>query len=216
MSIWNKFTGGLRAIVHRRDAEHDMDDELRAFIEASAERKMRSGMPEAEARRAARVEMGSMAAVKEQVRRAGWEASVASMWTDLRYSVRVLAKAPVFTSVVVLTLALGIGANTAIFSLIDSLLLKTLPVERPEELVQVSEYPLTNPLWEQVRDRQDVFSGAFAWGSDQFNLSKGGMVQNADGLWVSGDFFRTLRLHPAAGRLLSTADDRRGYAAVTV
>ncbi len=216
MSIWNKFTGGLRAIVHRCHDEHDMDDELRAFIEASAERKMRSGMPEAEARRAARVEMGSMAAVKEEIRGAGWEACVESMWTDLRYSVRVLAKAPVFTSVVVLTLALGIGANTAIFSLIDSLLLKTLPVDKPEELVQVSDTTFTNPLWEQIRDRQDVFSGAFAWGSNQFNLSKGGMVQNADGLWVSGDAFRTLGLRPAAGRLLSTADDRRGCAALAV
>src|SRR5580698_3439713 len=177
MSIWNKFTGGLRTLVHRRDAEHDMDAELLAFIDASAERKVRSGMPEAEARRAARVEMGSMAAVKDEIRGAGWEASVESMWTDLRYSVRVLAKAPVFTAVVVLTLALGIGANTAIFSLVDSLLLKTLPVDKPEELFQVTEYPLTNPLWEQLRDRQDVFTGAFAWGSDQFNLSKGGMVQ---------------------------------------
>ena len=216
MSIWNQFTGGLRALLHQRDAEHDMDDELRAFLDASAERKIRDGIPEAEARRAARVEMGSMESVKEEIRGAGWESAVESMWTDLRYSIRVLAKAPVFTSVVVLTLALGIGANTAIFSLIDSLLLKTLPVDKPEELFEATESPLTNPLWEQVRDRQDVFSGAFAWGLAQFNLSKGGMVQNADGLWVSGDFFRTLGLRPAAGRLLSTADDRRGCAALAV
>jgi len=216
MSIWNKFTGGLRALLHKHDAEHDMDDELHGFLDASAERKMRSGMPEAEARRAARVEMGSVESVKDEIRGAGWEAAAESMWTDLRYSVRVLAKAPVFTSVVVLTLAFGIGANTAIFSLVDSLLLKTLPVDKPEELFQVTEYPLTNPLWEQIRDRLDVFSGAFAWGAGQFNLSKGGMVQNADGLWVSGDAFRTLGLRPAAGRLLSAADDRRGCAALAV
>jgi predicted permease len=216
MSIWNKFTGGLRALLRKHDAEHDMDDELRGFLDASAERKMRSGMPEAEARRAARVEMGSMESVKDEIRGAGWEAAAESMWTDLRYSVRVLAKAPVFTTVVVLTLAFGIGANTAIFSLVDSLLLKTLPVDKPDELFQVSEYPLTNPLWEQIRDRLDVFSGAFAWGAGQFNLSKGGMVQNADGLWLSGDTFRTLGLHPAAGRLLSGADDRRGCAALAV
>jgi predicted permease len=216
MSIWHRFSGGLRALLHRRQTERDMDEELRAFLDAAAERRMRRGMPEAEARRAARVEMGSMEAVKDEIRAAGWESAVEALWTDLRYSVRVLAKASVFTSVVVLTLALGIGANTAIFSLIDSLLLKTLPVERPEELVQISDAVFTNPLWEQIRDRQDVFSGVFAWGSDRFNLSNGGMVQYAAGLWVSGDFFRTLGLHPAAGRLLAADDDRRGCPALAV
>ena len=216
MAIWNKFLGGLRALLQRREAEQDMDEELRAFLDASAERKMRAGMPEAEARRAARVEMGSTAAVKEEIRSAGWEAAAEAVWSDVRYSVRGLAKSPLFSTVVVLTLALGIGANTAIFSLIDSLLLKSLPVERPEELVEVTQFPLTNPLWEQVRDHQDVFSGAFAWGSEKLNLAKGGVVQNADGLWVSGDFFRTLGLRPAAGRLFSTDDDRRGCAALAV
>jgi predicted permease len=216
MAMWNRFFGGLRALLNKREAEQDMDEELRAFLDASAERKMRAGMPEAEARRAARVEMGSTAHLKEEIRGAGWEAAVEAVWADFRYSVRGLAKSPVFTSVVVLTLALGIGANTAIFSLIDSLLLKTLPVEKPEELVQVTEFPLTNPLWEQIRDRQDVFSGAFAWSSEKLNLAKGGVVQNADGLWVSGDFFRTLGLRPAAGRLLLTDDDRRGCAALAV
>jgi predicted permease len=177
---------------------------------------MQSGMSAAEAHRAALVEMGSMESVKEEIRGAGWETAVEALWTDVRYSARVLAKAPAFTTVVVLTLALGIGANTAIFSLIDSLLLKSLPVHNPQELVQVTEYPLTNPIWEQIRDRQDVFSGAFAWGSEQFNLSKGGMVQNADGFWVSGDLFPTLGLRPAAGRLFSVDDDRRGCAALAV
>ena len=116
----------------------------------------------------------------------------------------------------ILTLALGIGANTAIFSLIDSLLLKTLPVDKPEELVEITENPLTNPLWEQIRDRQDMFSGVFAWGAESFNLDEGGMVQNVDGLWVSGDLFRTLGAHPAAGRLLTADDDRRGCAALAV
>jgi putative ABC transport system permease protein len=216
MAIWHRFTGGMRALLHRRETEQDMDAELRAFVDASAERKMRSGMTEAEARRAARVEMGSMESVKDEVRGAGWETSVEAMWTDLRYSIRVLAKSPLFTSVVILTLALGIGANTAIFSLIDSLLLKALPVEKPEELVELTENPLTNPLWEQIRDQQDIFSGVFAWGAESFNLNKGGMVQNVDGLWVSGDLFRTLGTRPAAGRLLTADDDRRGCAALAV
>ena len=196
-----------------------MDEELGAFLHASAERKMQSGMSAAEAHRAARVEMGSIEFVKEEIRGAGWESAVEALWTDVRYSVRILAKAPLFASVVVLTLALGIGANTAIFSLMNSLLLKSLPVEKPQELMEVSDgwtASLTNPLWEQIRDHQDVFSGVFAWGSETFDLARGGMTQDADGFWVSGDLFRTLGLHPAAGRLLSASDDRRGCAALAV
>jgi hypothetical protein len=224
MPIWSKFSGGLRALLDRRKAEREMDEELGAFLHASAERKMQSGMSAAEAHRAARVDMGSIESVKEEIRGAGWESAVEALWTDVRYSVRILAKAPLFASVVVLTLALGIGSNTAIFSLMNSLLLKTLTVEKPEELMEVSDSwrmgsgpgSLTNPLWEQIRDRRDVFSGVFAWGSETFDLAKGGMTQNADGFWVSGDLFRTLGLYPAAGRLLSASDDRRGCAALAV
>ena len=216
MAHWNRISGGLHALLRRRAADEDMDEELRAFLEASTERRMRDGMSPEDARRAARLEMGSLETVKEAIRDAGWESAVASWWSDLRYSVRLLAKAPVFTAVVVLTLALGIGANTAIFSLIDSLLLKTLPVEKPEELAQITPSSFTNPLWEQFRGRQDVFSSAFAWGGAAFNLAPGGRVQNANGFWVSGDLFRGLGLHPAAGRLFSVADDRRGCPALAV
>ncbi len=216
MSIWNRFTGGLAALFHMRETERDTDGELSAYLDICVEGKMRGGMSEAEARRAARIEMGSVESVKEEIREAGWETAVQAVWADLRYSVRVLRNSPLFTTVVVLTLALGIGANTAIFSLVDCLLLKTLPVERPEELVQISESSLTNPLWEQFRDRQDVLAGAFAWGSEDFNLATGGFVQNANGFWVSGDLFRTLGLRPAAGRLLTAGDDQRGCAALAV
>jgi putative ABC transport system permease protein len=92
---------------------------------------------------------------------------------DLRYAIRALRSSPGFAAVAILSLALGIGANTAIFSLMNSLLLKTLPVEKPEELMEASDSSLTNPLWEQIRDRQDVFSGVFAWGSETFDLAKG-------------------------------------------
>ena len=142
-----------------------------------------------------------------------------------KFAFRQLLKNPGFTTVAVLTLALGIGANTAIFSLIDAVMLRMLPVERPEELMQVqyaeSDWSgeggsFTNPLWEQVRNRQDVFSGVFAWGTDKFNLSRGGAVHLANGIWVSGGYFNTLRLRPAAGRLISAADDQRGCSGVAV
>jgi len=215
MSLWSNLSGGLRTLFGRR-AEREMDDELRGYLEASAADKIRAGMNPDEAWHAARVEMGSMETVKDEIRAAGWEAAVAALVRDLRYSLRVLAKAPLFTAVVVLTLALGIGANTAIFSLLDAILLRTLPVEKPEDLVEVTHNSFTNPLWEQVRDRQDVFSGVFAWGDDRFNLSRGGAVDSVTGLWVSGDYFRTLGLRPAAGRLFTTADDHRGCPALAV
>ncbi|MBS1855205.1 MAG: ABC transporter permease [Acidobacteria bacterium] len=216
MPQWTNLTGGFRALFRGRGSEREMDDELRQWLDAAIADKIRSGMSPAEARRSAMMEMGSVEFVKEEIRAAGWESAVEAFGRDLRFSFRVLRKSPLFTAVVVLTLALGIGANTAIFSLIDAILLRSLPVGHPEELVQISRGSLTNPLWEQLRDRQDIFSGIFAWSRDDFNLARSGMVQSARGLWVSGDFFRTLGLQPAAGRLLTVDDDRRGCAARAV
>jgi putative ABC transport system permease protein len=135
------------------------------------------------------------------------------MLSDLRYAVRGLRAAPAFTAVAVLSLALGIGANTAIFSLVDAGMLRPLPVDRPEQLLQVTTTPgggISNPVWEQIRDRQDVFSGLFAWGRWGFNLAAGGEVRSVHGYFVSGQFFDTLGVHAALGRTLTTADDRRG------
>jgi predicted permease len=138
---------------------------------------------------------------------------------DLRYALRALRSSPGFASVAILSLALGIGANSTIFSLINSLLLKTLPVSHPEQLLQVTrgkdDY-FTNPIWEQLRDHQDVFSGVFAYGGASFNLSSGGEARYADGYYVSGQFFETLGLHPILGRTLTTADDKRGCPGIAV
>jgi putative ABC transport system permease protein len=212
MSLWTNLTGGLRVLFRKRESELEMDEELREWLDAATAQRIRSGMSPAAARQSAMAEMGSVESVKEEIRAAGWESAVEALGRDVRFSLRLLRKAPFFTAVVVLTLALGIGANTAIFSLIDAILLRSLPIRNPQELVEVSHTSFTNPLWEQVRNQQDVFSGAFAWSVDRFNLSPSGMVRYASGLWVSGDFFRTLGLQPAAGRLLTVADDQRGCA----
>jgi predicted permease len=147
------------------------------------------------------------------------------MFQDLRFGVRMLLKHRSFTAVAILSLALGIGANTAIFQLIDAVRLRTLPVKAPQELAEVrladmkgarggfnrSPYPaVTNPIWEQIRERQQAFSGIFAWGTDNVNLSPGGEVRSARMLYVSGDAFNTLGVHPALGRLFTTTDDQRG------
>jgi putative ABC transport system permease protein len=145
---------------------------------------------------------------------------------DLRYGLRMLAKSRGFTVVAVLTLALGIGANTAIFSLINTVMLRSLPVEKPRELMLVrmqtpksgseTRATFTNPLWEQLRDRQDVFASAFAWSDTRFNLAASGEARYASGIWASGDFFQTLGIRPRLGRLFSAADDRRGCSGVAV
>ena len=145
------------------------------------------------------------------------------MLQDLRYALRALRSSPAFAAIAILSLALGIGANTAIFSLIDSLILKTLPVPHPEQLLQVTHGTdrwITNPLWEQLRDhggeKGDVFSNLFAFGGTHFNLSAGGEARHADAYYVSGQFFETLGLRPALGRTLTAADDHRGCPATAV
>jgi predicted permease len=152
-----------------------------------------------------------------------WEDEV---FQDLRFGVRMLLKNKSFTTVAILSLALGIGANTAIFQLIDAVRLRTLPVKAPHELTEVrmadmkgargglSERPsVTNPIWEQIRDRQQAFSGIFAWGTDSANLATGGEVRPARMLYASGDFFNTLGVQPALGRVFTTAEDQRGCGA---
>src|SRR5438128_717738 len=152
---------------------------------------------------------------------------MATLWQDLRFGVRMLLKNPGFTAVALITLALGIGANTAIFQLLNAVRLKTLPVRSPQELAEVrivdvtgrrgsfsSRYnTVTNPIWEQIRDRQQAFTGLFAWGTNDFNLAQGGEVRPAKGLWVSGDFFNTLGVEPAVGRVFTATDDMRGCSA---
>jgi len=134
---------------------------------------------------------------------------------DVRYALRALCSSPGFSAVAILSLALGIGANTAIFSLINAVILKMLPVSHPEQLVELGTktedgLSFTNPVWEQVRDRQDVFSGAFAYSPTRLNLAMGGEVRNANASWVSGDFFRTLGVNSLLGRTIAADDDKRG------
>src|SRR5258708_98584 len=143
---------------------------------------------------------------------------------DLGYGLRMLRNNLGFTTVAVLSLALGIGANTAIFQLLDVVRLRTVPVKEPQQLAmvqladrtgwrgsQATVYPaLTNPMWERFRDSQDAFSGVLAWGNNEFNLAPGGEVRLARGLFVSGDFFRVLGVVALKGRVLAAADDRRG------
>ena len=176
-----------------------------------------------EARDAARRAFGNPTRTKEDTRMLWSFAWLEHLGQDLRYAMRSMRKAPLVAAVVVLSLGLGIGANTAIFTLMDAVMLRMLPVQHPEELVLVKRQVksglgdyFTNALWEAVRDQQGVFAPAFAWSTDRFDLGHGGAVQNADGLIVSGSYFQALGVAPALGRLIVNADDHRGCAPVAV
>ncbi len=149
----------------------------------------------------------------------GWR-----IWQDLRYGLRQLWLSPGFAAVAVLSLALGIGANTAIFQLVDAVHLRSLPVWRPQELAYIDwakgsmrsgwfssrSGRFTYAQWDQLRNTQQAFSGLAAWSAKRFNLSTGGESRYADGLFVNGDFFHTLGVKPVLGRILNADDDRLG------
>jgi putative ABC transport system permease protein len=224
--VFNDLLFRLRSLFRRETVESEADTELRFHFDQQVEKYLKSGLTREEATRRARLDFGGHEQLKEEIRDARGVNLIESLFQDIRYSLRIFARTPVITGVAILSLALGIGANTAIFSLINSVMLRLLPVQRPEELVQVLRAnssgggegtpSFTNPLWEQVRDHQDVFSGVFAWGENRFDLARGGAVRNANGVFASGDYFNTLGVRPAAGRLFSQNDDTRGCPAVAV
>ncbi len=199
----------------------ELDRELEFHLAERVDELVAGGMSEAEARREARIRFGGAGVQKERARDRDLLPWLESLVADLRYALRSLRSNPGFAVVAVLSLGLGIGANTAIFSLVDAVMLRSLPVSRPEELVQVNMgdpgiIDFSNPLWEELRDRQEVFSGAFAYSDQRFDLAGGGEVRPVEGTWVSGGFFGTLGVAPAAGRLLTAGDDFRGCPAVAV
>ena len=146
-----------------------------------------------------------------------------ALWQDTRYALRLLRLNPGFALVAIVSIALGTGANTAIFQLLDVISLRTLPVKAPQELVELRiddmthargswlrDNALTNPLWEQIRGHQETFQGTFAWADESWAISTKGEFRPVAGLWVSGDFFRVLGVQPMLGRVFALADDEGG------
>ncbi|HTD57218.1 MAG TPA: ABC transporter permease, partial [Silvibacterium sp.] len=215
----------------KRNAE--IEEELRAFFDAAVADKVQHGMNREDALRAAKTEIASRDAVKENVWSAGWEAAVDNFWQDLRYSVRMLAKSPGFTAVAIASLALGIGANTAIFTLFNDLLLKSLPVRDPQQLLSfgkafgggsvdgigASDFPLdifTYDFYQRLQREQAEgrapfqgicgFSSFWTMVSVRTGTAAGDPATQAAGHLVTGDYFSVLGAEPLLGRTIAPSD----------
>jgi predicted permease len=233
---------GVRLLFDRRSTDREIDEEIDSFLEASLEHKLRSGLSPDQARRAALVELGSRNAIKHRVWSSRWESAVDNLLQDTRVSLRALCKRPVFTAVALLSLALGIGANTAIFTLIQQLLLRDLPVRSPEQLVtfgdatnsgiaggiDIGQYGMF-PWYvtRQLEASPGPFQGIAAIGSFSPKVSvripqvsgspSDSPAQLATASLVSGNYFSVLGAPVLMGRTITPADDATpGTGAVAV
>jgi len=207
-----------RRLSRRAETERELDAEVRSFVELLAEEKTRQGLRPEEARRAARLELGGVEQVKESVRQARTGAGLETLGQDVRHGFRILAKNPGFAIVAVLTLALGISANTAIFSVVDAVLLRPLPYPHAERLVAIWSTDPSTPLsptappdfreWQQEGKRLDDM-GAFAY-SDQNLSGPGQEPERVQGARVSASLFPTLGVGAALGRVFLPEEERFG------
>ena len=224
MSLFRNFAIGLRSLFRKKQVDRELDDELRVYQEMATDEKMKQGMSRKDALREVRLERGSLEVTKELVRSGGWEFFVETCWQDLHYSVRMLRKSPGFAAVAVLTLALGIGANTTIFSVMNATLLRTLPFPKPDSLVLVWETFGKGPnninivsapnFWDFKRQSQSFEDMAiFDSAGRGYNLSATGNNQEPEqvsGLRVSAGFFSVLDVKPLLGRTFLPEEELPG------
>ena len=223
MAWIHNMLGGIRALVRRQRADQELDDELRAFLDASVEHKVASGMRREDAIRAARLELGSETSVKDAVRSVGWESWIETLWRDLTYARRSFTRSPGFTVVAVFTLAIGVGANTAIFSVVHGVLMKPLPYIDSERIVRLymnmpaAESPSKRPLRaargltahqvEEVRAKVRAFSHV---GTASATLRSLPSIEEAARLQVAGvsaSVFEMIGARAALGRVFTTQDE---------
>ena len=213
-----------RRFLHRASWDAERARELDAHLQIETADNVARGMTPAEARAAAHRSLGNTTLVREEIYRMNSLRRLETLWQDLAYATRLLRRSPTFTIVAVCSLALGIGANTAIFQLLDTVRLRPLPVDRPSDLVEVKivnathgrtgnftarHGTLTDPIWQRIRDEQRVLSNVFAWSTERVDLADSGESRPAEALLVSGSFFSALGVRPVAGRLLDARDDER-------
>jgi putative ABC transport system permease protein len=221
MRLLHTIGAGLQSLLRRKKTEQELDEELGAFLELAAEEKMKSGMSRKEALRQVRLERGNLEVSKELVRSGGWESFVETCWQDLLYASRTLRKSPSFTFVALLTLALGIGATTAIFSVVYGVLLQPLPFNDATRLILLNEttprvgvVSVSYPNFQDWRAQTSRFSQIAAVSSVGFNLAGVNQPEAIRGEAVSPNFLSVLGVKPALGRDFDPSEEKAGAAPV--
>jgi predicted permease len=213
MSLLRSLSHGLRSLFRKDQVDRELNEELSAYLEMEAAEKMKQGMSRKEALRAVRLERGSLEVTKEVVRSAGWESFVETLWQDLRFAIRMLRKSPGFSLSAILTLALGIGANTVVFSVVNALLLRPLPVERPSELtfLENEHYGPSQsyPDYKEIRDRNRTFTGLAGYRITPMDLGTNAGADRVWGYLATGNYFDVLGVKPALGRVFHQSDDQQ-------
>jgi predicted permease len=205
----------------RTRMDREIEAELREHMQMCIDDNVAAGMSREAAEREARLRFGSPVSARERVSEEDAALGIESLWRDVRMALRGFLKSPGFSIVVIATLALGIGANTAIFELLDALRLRTLPVANPNELAELRIVGgnhgfgindgmfmnFTIPMWQEIKDHHDPFSGVFAWRVNDLLVGTPSESRRVNGLEVSGGFFSTLGVAPLQGRLIEDQDD---------
>jgi predicted permease len=216
MSTLRQFASRIRNTFLRRRSDSHLEEELQSHFELLVEQNLRRGLPLAEARRLARLSLGGTEQIKESVQDHRGLPLIESLWQDIRYGARMLRKTPGFTLVTILTLALGIGANAAIFTLTYAVILRSLPVPNPQQLVRYTfrngaqEIGLSGPLYDALRKNESTNQDLLAWSSSTFDVQENDVTTKVHGALISGNGFRVLELQPALGRTFGDGDDVSG------
>ena len=214
MSLWRHLTHGVRVLTQATRADRELDEEVRHYVEEATNAYIAQGLPAEAARRAARMDIGNALVVREHVRSSAWEWVVMTTASDLRYAVRRLRTAPTFAVVSIVTLALGIGATTAIFSAVKPILLAPLPYRQPSRITTISDYwndyrplPVTYGTFVEVAERSRAFDALAVFKPWQPTLLGEGQPERLDGQRVTAGFFQVLGVVPNPGRDFDRRDD---------
>lgn len=221
VDLLRRIAAGARALARPDEGDREIDEELAAYLDAATAAGVARGLDRQEAARQARLALGSPAVVKEDVRAVGWEAHAQMLWQDVRFGARLLRRAPGFSVPVVLTLALGIGGNTAIFAVVDTVFLRPLPIERPDRVLRLLDsfrgpdghrrtFGMHSQNVDALARDGSAFASLVALSGDNATLVGNGPPERLEIIYRTAGWTATLGVRPALGREFTEAEERRG------